>query len=334
MEMWSPVATRHSKDMIYAGNRALVVMYHYVRESRGSSPAGIRPLFTNEFEKQLDWLENGFRIVSAEEFLLELNNGLKSSGKAPCLLTFDDGTRDHLEIVLPILQRRSLSGVFFVLTWPSEQQKMPVTQALHWALGLPEEQVWAKLRDFAETRLGGLQALGSAEDAMRIYHYETGLRGRIKYAVNFALAPAAAQEIIAEIVNDEGKPLKELANEWFLTEEGIKGLYSHGMEIGMHGSSHRSLTQIGTTGMEKEILHSSFYLERLLGKAPTWFCYPFGGSDLKQDVAPIHQACRKLGVKAIATTQKAFVTPETNVYDIPRYDCVHLPPRHNQMLTT
>jgi peptidoglycan/xylan/chitin deacetylase (PgdA/CDA1 family) len=327
-----PVSTRHSKNMMHEGNRALVVMYHHVRQSRESSPGGIRPLFTNEFEKQLDWLENNFRIVSAEEFLSALNNGLKSSGKPPCLLTFDDGTRDHLEIVLPILQRRSLSGVFFVLTWPSEQQKMPVTHALHWALGLPEEQVWAKLRDFAKTRLGGLQALGSAEDAMRVYHYETGLRGRIKYAVNFALAPVAAQELIAEIANSQGKSLSELANEWFLTEQEIKGLFSYGMDIGMHGCSHHSLTQIGTSGMQHEIIHCSSYLKHLLGKAPTWFSYPFGGSDLNQNGARIHRTCRKVNVKAIVTTQKAFVTPDTSFYEIPRYDCVHLPPRRNQIL--
>ena len=191
-------------------------MYHYVRESRESSPDGIRPLLTGEFEEQLDWLERNFEIVSAEEFLVALKGGLGSSGKAPCLLTFDDGTRDHLEVVFPILQRRSLPGLFFVLTWPSEHQKMPVTHLLHWVLGQPEERVWGQLKHFAGTRLGGFQALGSVDDAMKIYHYESRLRGRIKYAVNLAFPPEAAEEVITEIALTQGMTSRRLANEWFL----------------------------------------------------------------------------------------------------------------------
>ena len=104
-------------------DRALVVMYHYVRESIESSSSGIRPLLTGEFEEQLDWLEENYRIVSPEEFLSAAKGGYLRDGKAPCLLTFDDGTRDHLDVVAPILMRRSLSGVFFVLTWPSDRDE-------------------------------------------------------------------------------------------------------------------------------------------------------------------------------------------------------------------
>ena len=200
-------------------NRALVVKYHYVRESSESSPAGIRPLFQSEFEQQLDRLERDFEIVSPEQFLFEVNNGLKSTDKPQCLLTFDDGTRVHLEVVLPILQRRSLSAAFFILTWPSEHQKMPATHALHWILGQPEEQIWAQLQSYAETALGGVNALGAGEDAMKVYHYETRLRALIKYAVNFALPPQAAQEVIAEIVSTRKKTVNGLAAEWFLTEK-------------------------------------------------------------------------------------------------------------------
>lgn len=308
----------------------IVVMYHYVRESRETSPAGIRPLFTNEFEAQLDWLEDNFQIVSAEEFLFRVAYGVESSRKPPCLLTFDDGTRDHLEVVAPILRGRSMPALFFVLTWPSELQRMPATHALHWILAQPEEEVWAKLKNFAEERLGGIHSLGSFEDAMKLYHYETGLRGRIKYAVNFALPPEVAEEMIAEFVAAKGKTSKELTNEWFLSEEEIKQLQSFGMEIGIHGCSHRSLAQLGPKGMADEIRYSSSYLKDLLGKAPAWLCCPFNGAGLKEDVAIIHQACREVNIRANVTGRKAFVAPETDLYDIPRYDCIDLPPRSSE----
>ena len=318
--------------MITAKNTGLVIMYHYVLDSRESAPGGIRPLFVDEFEKQLDWLQDRFQIVAPGEFLSAAGDGFKSNSKPLCLLSFDDGTRDHVEIVAPILQSRSLSAVFFVLTWPSELRKMPVTQALHWVLGQPEEQIWAQIQDFAERELGGLDALGSAQEAARIYHYETGLRGLIKYAINFALPPQAAAEIISQIAAAQGKSLEELSSEWFLSESHIQQLDSMGMEVGMHGSSHQSATQLGVDGIADEVRHSSAYFKSLLGKEPIWFCCPFGGSDLRESSSVINQACREVNVGAIATSEKAFVTPETNLYEIPRYDCIYLPPRSDELL--
>ena len=317
---------------MFPKHQALVVMYHYVRESRDQSSGGIRPIFTDEFEQQLDWLEDNFRVVTPQEFLFDLRTGLKPSGKAPCLLTFDDGTRDQLQIAAPILQRRSLSGVFFILTWPSEQQRMPVAHALHWILGQPEDQVWAKLKIFAETYCGGIGALGSAEDAIQIYYYESELRALIKYAVNFALPTEAAEKAVEAIAQDLGTPLTKLAEQWFMSEQDIKHLDTRGMEIGMHGCSHRSLMQLGAEGMPEEITYSSSYLENLLGKPPTWLACPFGGAGLDQDMDGIYQASRKSKVEAIVTSRKAFVTSGTDPYDIPRYDCIYLPPRSDEQL--
>ena len=304
-------------------------MYHYVRHSRDTSPGGIRPLFVSEFEKQLDWLKENFRLVSPDQFLSGLRSGFRSSRKPLCLLTFDDGTRDHLEVVFPILQRRSLQAVFFVLTWPSEEQKLPVTHALHWLLGQPEHRLWDELKSLAETMPGGIRALGAPEDAARIYHYESPLRASIKYAINFALPPDVAQQVIAHLLRSNGKTPDQLVVEWFLTASEIQRLHSGGMDIGMHGCSHRSLRQLGAEGVRKEIAHSSSYLKGLVGEAPIWFSPPFGGSDISEELAAIHEACRRANVEAIVTTRKGLVTSKSDAYDIPRYDCIYLPPRGN-----
>ena len=318
---------------MFENKRALVVMYHYVREYPESSPGGIRPLFTGEFETQLDWLEENFQVVPPDDFLSSLKDNFRTARKPKCLLTFDDGTRDHLEVVAPILRRRSLSGVFSVLSWPSELQRMTVVHALHWALGLPEDRVWAKIRDFAETHLGGEQVLGSLEDAKRTYPIEPDLRALIKNAVNFVMPLDASEQVMAEIAEAEGKPLNQLANEWFLSEPDLTQLDSWGMEVGIHGGSHQSLNLLGANGMKDEIIHCSSYLRDLLGKSPTWFCHPFGGADATlQDLAIVHQACREVDVSAILTTRKARVTPETSVYEIPRFDCIDLPPRSDEVL--
>ena len=310
----------------------MVVMYHYVRKSVESSPQGVRPLLTSEFEEQLDWLDSNFRIVAPEEFLVELGGDLGWGSKPPCLLTFDDGTKDHLEVVAPVLQNRSLPALFFVLTWPIEHQWMPVTQALHWALGQPEDQLWEKLKDFAKARLGGVETLGSAEDAIRAYHYETRLRALIKYAVNFAMPFEAAQELLEQLVDAEGMSISNLANQWFLMEEEVKQLHTMGMSLGMHGCSHKSFAQLGGDGIRNEIRHSSAYLTQLLGEAPTWFAAPFGGAGFTGDMDLIYQSCREVGVTAIVTARNGLVDRESDQYEIPRVDCVYLPPRSRELI--
>ncbi len=98
-------------------------MYHYVRPDGEQVPGGIRPIRTSEFEDQLDWLCDQYDVLPADEFLERLSSRGSHFLKPPCLLTFDDGTKDHAEVVTPILQRRGLSGVFFVLTWPRNSAK-------------------------------------------------------------------------------------------------------------------------------------------------------------------------------------------------------------------
>src|SRR5438477_12798539 len=98
-------------------------MYHYVWRDDEPAPRGIRPLLASEFEDQLDWLEERYDIVQPDEFLEILRRG-DCSQRPPCLLTFDDGTKDHARVVTPILARRGLGGLFFVLTWPIELGRM------------------------------------------------------------------------------------------------------------------------------------------------------------------------------------------------------------------
>jgi len=305
----------------------LIVMYHYVWPDDKPVPGGIRPLFAREFQAQLDWLSARYEIVGGSEFLLRI--GKKSADrKPPCLLTFDDGTRDHAEVAAPILAARNLSGVFFVLSSPAELNKMPATHGLHWLLGQEEKSVWRIFCDYAEANLGGEGALGSAADAERIYYYESALRARIKYAANMALAPEVTEQIVAQSASAVGMALSDLSAQWFASADQIKQMHRLGMEIGMHGVSHRSLQTLGAKGIGEEIRHCSSYLTSLTGRRPTWWACPFGGSGAAPEaLAAMQTALDEVGVRAAVTAVKGVVAAQTNVRELPRLDTIDLPPR-------
>jgi peptidoglycan/xylan/chitin deacetylase (PgdA/CDA1 family) len=306
---------------------ALAVMYHYVRPDAQTIPAGIRPLLVSEFEKQLDWLEQRYSIVNAETFVswLDSRNLLP---KPPCLLTFDDGTRDHAEIITPILARRNLSGVFFILTGPAEEGLMPLTHAVHWLLGQPDEQTWRLFERYARDELNDPAALGDPAEAKRIYYYESDLRGRIKYAANMALPPAATSAIIQRAAERAGLTLEDLARDWFVSDEQIQFMHHAGMVIGLHGHSHSSLQVMGENGINREIAHGSAYLQKLTGAKPAWWACPFGGSGATPAVLTAMSAAMKsVGLQFAVTTKKFPITVATSPKELPRYDCIDLPPK-------
>jgi peptidoglycan/xylan/chitin deacetylase (PgdA/CDA1 family) len=306
---------------------AVAVMYHYVRPDGEAIPAGIRPMLASQFEEQLDWLGEHYAIVPTDQFLQSFDRSTHFE-KPPCLLTFDDGTRDHAEIVTPILARRGLSAVFFVLSGPAEEGLMPLTHAIHWLLGQPDETTWELFERYAADELADVSALGDPGEAKRIYHYESELRARIKYAANMAMPVAATSAIVERAAKNAGQTLLELAQEWFVSAEQIGQMHCAGMTIGLHGHSHSSLQVLGEQGIRQEIVHGSAYLTRITGVAPTWWACPFGGTGAPEvTLAAMRDAMKCAGLRAAVTTQKSPVFVNTNALGIPRYDCIDLPPK-------
>jgi len=89
----------------------LILTYHQVLRQRVAPPEfyTIRP---EDLERQLELLEqSGLHPLSPEELV-----GYHPPHPPSYILTFDDGTADHHEIVLPVLQKHHRRAIFFVPT--------------------------------------------------------------------------------------------------------------------------------------------------------------------------------------------------------------------------
>ncbi|MER5551838.1 polysaccharide deacetylase family protein [Streptomyces sp. NPDC002793] len=64
-----------------------------------------------------------------------------------------------------------------------------------------------------------------------------------------------------------------------LTEEGVRGVASAGMEVGSHGMLHRDLTVLSDEELRQETWGSRDALHHVLGQPPAGFCYPYGTAD-------------------------------------------------------
>jgi len=87
----------------------LVLTYHKVVRGPEEHPE-FYSVRAEELERHIELLhQNNFRILSPADLL----NAEAQSGSA-CVLSFDDGTLDHFEVVKPLLERLSCRGLFFV----------------------------------------------------------------------------------------------------------------------------------------------------------------------------------------------------------------------------
>ena len=94
-------------------NKLTTVMYHYVRDLNKSKFPNIKGLDLALFNKQIDYLQARYNIVTIESVINHIE-GRHNLPSKPLLLTFDDGFADHYNNVFPVLMSRGIYACFYV----------------------------------------------------------------------------------------------------------------------------------------------------------------------------------------------------------------------------
>jgi len=95
----------------------VVLLYHRVGDGQGEIDLPVA-----RFEEQLDWLGRHRRVVSLDDAVNELADVTVPTPQ-PVVVTFDDGTADFSEVVLPRVVRHGVPVTLFVATAYVEEQR-------------------------------------------------------------------------------------------------------------------------------------------------------------------------------------------------------------------
>jgi peptidoglycan/xylan/chitin deacetylase (PgdA/CDA1 family) len=88
-----------------------VLMYHRIGDYPARDSVAVA-----ELDRQIRWLKaQGHSFVGFSDLLAHRAHGTPLPDR-PVLLTFDDGTRDHFEHLLPVLQRHQIPAGLFVVS--------------------------------------------------------------------------------------------------------------------------------------------------------------------------------------------------------------------------
>ena len=262
-------------------NSFITVNYHYVRPIKGSRYENIKGLEIKKFIKQLSFLKKNYNIISAEEITNFIMHKTKLPKKS-CLLTFDDGYKDHHKYVMPELMKKKISGCFFPSAENILNNNITETNKIHFILDKQKDNdliikdidIFLRSRNF------------EIPDKKKIYkNFDKIFKKRwgnkkIKY-IKFLL-----QVWIPEPLNEDCCTFlfkkyvkineKKFSKELYLSTKEIQEMINNGMTIGGHGYRHLRLGDLSYKNQAIEINQMLAFLNRFKIIKNWIMCYPYG----------------------------------------------------------
>ncbi len=262
----------------------VIVMYHYVRDAAHTRYPGINGLSVNAFRGQLDYLQAHHTIVTTEMVLAAIDGESDALPQNPVWLTFDDGYRDHIDTVLPILCDRGLSAAFFPPAKPIAERCVLDVNKIHFILAAsPDSKKLASdlMAYIAEAR--SEYELERPED----YYARWARPGRwedppevifVKRLLQRGLPERARTEITARlfasrVTTDEAG----FADDLYMSRDDIRQLIHSGMYVGNHGYAHTWMDAESTQAQAQDIDRALSFMADIGAPVNRWImCYPYG----------------------------------------------------------
>lgn len=290
-----------------------VFMYHYIRDCGGGADPGsnIPGLPVHVFERQLDGLAKEYTFVSWRDVRKALQGELDLP-KTACLLTFDDGLRDHYFNAFKVLQERSLSGLFFALA-RADDDGLALGHKIHFLLAALEMSefravIWESLNAAQRRQLVRAEEYSRTTFPSSSPEEETNLLKTVLQRELSGEIDPLLSVLFEKYVGSE----TQTARSYYLNPEQIREMSAAGMHFGGHSRTHPWFDWIMPEQRQAEIRASAAWLSQI-EPGPWAFAYPYGGLS---DDAP--ELLERNGFLAAFTTRAQVQHPHP--YFIGRLD--------------
>ena len=299
------------------------VMYHYVRDFQNTRYPGIKGLDVKAFERQLDFILKNFDVLSFDS-LRQALFGEVNFERPSVVLTFDDGLKDHIEFVAPILMDRGVKGLFFPPSQPILEGRLLVVQAIQFVLSEIDDArnllpfVLEQMRE----HLGADHAavLVGEANASRFDTQEVMIVKRLlQRDLPREQAESIASDLFRRFVSNDERAFVE---ETYLSFEDVCELKLNGMHIGSHTHSHPWLSRLSREEQQHELLASRSFLEAVgVNTLEGWsLAYPYG--DFNNDTLDV---AKDLGCSLAFTTKVGSISFGSSSLKLSRWDTVDFP---------
>jgi peptidoglycan/xylan/chitin deacetylase (PgdA/CDA1 family) len=299
-----------------------VVAYHYVRDLPRTRYPRIKGLMLDAFRAQVRDLAARYEMATLD-MAVDFLAGRTSPARPLCLLTFDDGLKEHYREVTPILLDAGVQGCFF-----------PATSCLEGAVASVHKMhfLMAAL-DFHEYRRAFLDALRAVspqtiddvpvDEAARCYPWDTREVGAFKYLANFLVPPPVRDAILGDLFARHFGDEAAFAADLYVSWGELREMQDHGMVIGGHSHAHSALSNLTPAEQASDLARSIAVLRKHLRAQVQWpFAYPYGWHD--DDTVAI---VARLGFACAFTVEAGSNHRDQDPFRIRRFDTNQFLPR-------
>ncbi len=275
----------------------LFVNYHHVKERAPDGFPKLHYVTPEKFRAQIAMLGRIFDFPQPEAVRNQILSGVGFDNHC-CVLTFDDGLRDHFESVQPILDELGISGVFSVNTAPWSTNRM---LSVHMAHLLSAAFSYLDLADDIETaaRLHGIAQSISEVDpqvAKSQYRYDDASTACVKYFLNAVIPQNYRAVVLSDVFMKRLGENERFVGEHYLTPRQARLMVEAGHTLAMHTHTHLHLAS-ASKQVRNEDIHANLSALRqyVLGNeaAINWVSYPYGSPTSYDDF--VIQEFRQLG---------------------------------------
>lgn len=300
-----------------------VVMYHYVRDLARTPYPRLKAMPLDDFRRQIDDLPSRYEMATLDS-ALEYLAGAYQPRRALCLLTFDDGLKEHWRDVVPLLADRGIQGLFFLVTGCVEEGAVASVHMNHFLMAALDFHAYQRefLRRVAVRRPEMARSIEGidAAAACASYRWDTPEVARFKYFFNFVLVPELRDTVVRELFAAIIGPEAEFSRELYLSWEEARAMQSGGMILGGHSHRHRPLATLDPEELRADLATCRELLRGRLCPQRRWpFCYPYGKHRSFHRRA-VNELARQ-GFACAFTTETGINAPGTGRYVIRRVDC-------------
>jgi len=264
-----------------------VIAYHYVRPVKKSKFPNLKALENNIFKKQLDYLSKKFSIISYEDLFNLVSK--KAKFKNPCLLTFDDGYKDHIKYVLPELKKRKIKGCFFPSVEAILKKKVLNVNKIQFILA-KEKNISKILFDIFNFLIKKKFIKNSDKNNLLKIKNNFVNKTRPYDSKDVAFLKYLLQIYFSENIQNKccnflfrkyvSKNEKLFSKNLYMSIKDLKYLIKSKMYLGAHGFQHKRFSKLNYEEKKIEIKKNLIFLKKIGAVKKNWaMCYPYGSYD-------------------------------------------------------
>lgn len=299
-----------------------VVMYHYIRDLPNTAFPRIKGMLISDFRRQLAILRENYEMATLES-ALDFLQGMYTPPRDLCLLTFDDGLKEHYADVTAMLVDHGIQGIFFLITSCLQEHRVASAHMNHFLIAALDFEFYrqAFLRRLDEMA-PHIQALSKVEHtiAQRTYRWDPLEVAQFKYLFNFVLDSNVRDQIVKALFEEHIGDEKSFSCKLYVDWKEARQMQASGMLIGGHSHQHRSLATLSERALHWDLNTCHQLLREHLKPQTFWpFSYPYGTKDSFSEATV--SELKELGFTCSFSTETGSNPPGEDLFALHRTDC-------------